>query len=168
MPWAQLEPPAPYTTLLGHLQTLLDESMDRMDQQEDPLDPPRPLWDTPKLSGWLQDTPDPHEHPLDTQDTSGTSSDPSRRQQDPLNPPKDPPDPPSPLWAIPRPFWMIIQTHTRAPWTLADSTGTSPDQPRDSSELLGPSWELPDPSRGPQDQPGDSLDPPWTSPDSSG
>ena len=83
--------------------------MDPMDQQEDPLYPPRPLWDTPKLSGWLQDTPDPHEHPLDTQDTSGTSSDPSRRQQDPLNPPKDPPDPP------PLPFSLLLQARSWPP-----------------------------------------------------
>ena len=166
MPWTHLGTPLD-RDLLGHLQTLLDESMDPMDQQEDPLYL-QGLSGTPP--NFLDGSRTPQTHmstPWTSQDTPGTSSDPSRGQQDPLNPTKDPPDPPSPFWDIPRPFWMITQTHTRTPWTLADSTGTSPDQPRDSSELLGPSWELPDPSRGPQDLPGDSLDPPWTSPDSS-
>ena len=52
----------------------------------------------------------------------------------------------------------------RAPWTIPDSTGTSPDHPSVSSELQGPYRELPDPSRDPPrptwGPPGDPKTPP--------
>ena len=67
--------------------------MDPMDQQEDPLYPPRPLWDTPKLSGWLQDTPDPHEHPLDTPRHFWGIFRPFQKTTGPSEPTKGPPRP---------------------------------------------------------------------------
>ena len=87
--------------------------------------------------------------PWATQDTSGTSSDPSRGQQDPLNPTKDPPDPQTLLDDHSDPhedsldprrlYWDISRSAQR----LLRAPGPIVGAARPFQGPTGPTWGLP-------------------------